>query len=415
MKKEKRANLKSATLLCVKVEKRRGEEVRRALKERKLLRTDAKIISDPDFIFLPLVRRLEQQETLTLTQETREFEISEPRRSVEDLVGFKPAYEVVGDIAVLTGDRGLDSDRHRDRHRDRETAETDESLERVAAQARAILSLHKNIKVVAKQTSPVEGVFRQRRLKIIAGECRTETTHKENGCRFKLDLNKVYFNPRLATERARVVEQVERSERENEAEKIIDMFAGVGSFAVQIAKRAPHSHVTAIEINPEAVRYLKENIKLNRVGEGKIEAVLGDAREVFKGESESGNESGNEKERFRGSADRIIMNLPKSAHLFLNEALGMLKPRAGTIHFYTLETSSPSPSPSPTHSPSSSPPSLSLETAIKKAKEKLAAGINEASKRAGGREVQLEILNVRKVKTYAPYSFILGIDAIIRK
>ena len=415
MKKEKRASLKSATLLCVKVEKRRGEEVRRALKERKLLRTDVKIISDPDFIFLPLVRRLEQQESLTLTQETREFEISEPRRSVEDLVGFKPAYEVVGDIAVLTGDRGPDSDRHRDRHRDRETAETDESLERVAAQARAILSLHKNIKVVAKQTSPVEGVFRQRRLKIIAGECRTETTHKENGCRFKLDLNKVYFNPRLATERARVVEQVERSERENEAEKIIDMFAGVGSFAVQIAKRAPHSHVTAIEINPEAVRYLKENIKLNRVGEGKIEAVLGDAREVFKGESESGNESGNEKERFRGSADRIIMNLPKSAHLFLNEALGMLKPRAGTIHFYTLETSSPSPSPSPTHSPSSSPPSLSLETAIKKAKEKLAAGINEASKRAGGREVQLEILNVRKVKTYAPYSFILGIDAIIRK
>ena len=415
MKKEKRGNLKSATLLCVKVEKRRGEEVRRALKERKLLRTDVKIISDPDFIFLPLVRRLEQQESLTLTQETREFEISEPRRSVEDLVGFKPAYEVVGDIAVLTGDRGPDSDRHRDRHRDRETAETDESLERVAAQARAILSLHKNIKVVAKQTSPVEGVFRQRRLKIIAGECRTETTHKENGCRFKLDLNKVYFNPRLATERARVVEQVERSERENEAEKIIDMFAGVGSFAVQIAKRAPHSHVTAIEINPEAVRYLKENIKLNRVGEGKIEAVLGDAREVFKGESESGNESGNEKERFRGSADRIIMNLPKSAHLFLNEALGMLKPRAGTIHFYTLETSSPSPSPSPTPSPSSSPPSLSLETAIKKAKEKLAAGINEASKRAGGREVQLEILNVRKVKTYAPYSFILGIDAIIRK
>jgi len=103
--------------------------------------------------------------------------------------------------------------------------------------------------------------------------------------------------------------------------------------------------------------------------------------------------------------------LPKSAHLFLNEALGMLKPRAWTIHFYTLETSSPSPTPSP----SSSPPSLSLETAIKKAKEKLAAGINEASKRAGGREVQLEILNVRKVKTYAPYSFILGIDAIIRK
>ncbi|RLG33342.1 hypothetical protein DRN97_05275 [Methanosarcinales archaeon] len=43
------------------------------------------------------------------------------------------------------------------------------------------------------------------------------------------------------------------------------MFAGVGSFSIQIVKRAPQSHITAIDINPDAVRYLRENIKLNGV------------------------------------------------------------------------------------------------------------------------------------------------------
>jgi len=355
-------------LPCVKVEGRRGEQVRRALKELELLRTDARISSDHDFVYLPLTRELKEDEKgeIDFTELlTAEFELLEQRKNIEDLVGFKPSYEMVGDIAVLTA--------------------VDLTGENEQLVARALMNLHKNIKVVAKRISAVEGVFRKRKMKIIAGENRTETMHKENGCRYKLDLEKVYFNPRLASERNRVVSQVERSGEE----VIIDMFAGVGPFSIQIAKRAPQSHVTAIDVNPDAIRYLIENIELN--GLRNVEAIEGDVKEICV--------------KFRNKADRIIMNLPKSAYLFLREALCMLNPRGGIIHFYDLESS---------YSDATGEETKSHEieiAAINKAKAKLAAKVKEAGDEFHFRS--LEIRDARKVKPYAPYAYIIGIDARI--
>jgi tRNA (guanine37-N1)-methyltransferase len=350
-------------LHCVKVEKERGEEVRRALKHHKLLRTDARIRSNARFIYLPLIREPEEADKGVFgAVSTRAFDLLEHRRSIEDLVGFKPSYERIGDLAVLTD-------------------AIDETKEQLAAAA--IMSLHKSIKVVAKRSSPVEGVFRKRKMKIIAGENRTETMHRENGCTYKLDLEKVYFNPRLASERNRVASQVARSGR---AEEIIDMFAGVGSFAVQIAKRARQSHVTAIDINPDAIRYLRENIKLN--GVRNVEAVEGDVREVCV--------------KFLRKADRIVMNLPKSAYLFLTEALGMLNPEGGILHFYDVESAY-------SDVRRRGEREKVVNAAINKAKEKLIAGIREA----GEREYALDIREARKVKPYAPYAYIIGIDVVV--
>ncbi len=350
--------METENLPCVKVKKSSGEEIRIALKDHKLLKTDAKITTNHNFIYLPLTRALTESEKLNLDVSdvsTTEFELLEQRKSIEELVGLKPSFEIVGDIAVLT---------------------EDVANEQLVAEA--IMSLHKSIKVVAKRISPVEGVFRSRRLKVIAGEHRTETTHKENGCRYKLDLERVYFNPRLARERDRVASLATHDK--NEKEEVIDMFAGVGSFAIQIAKRAPQSHVTAIDINPAAIRYLRENMKLN--GVSNIEAIESDIKEVYR--------------EFTDRADRIIMNLPKSAYLFLAEALNMLKPEGGIIHFYDVESAY----------------DVSAENrvgvAIDKAKEKLTASIKK-------HEVQLEIVDARKVKVYAPYAYIVGIDAVIRK
>lgn len=348
----------------MKAEKKRGEKIRRALKELELLRTDARITSDDNFVYLPLIRELKEDEKVEIDVEellTREFEILEQRKNIEDIVGFKPSYEIVGDIAVLP---------------DVDLTAGNEQLA-----AHALMSLHKNIKVVAKRVSPVEGVFRKRKIKIIAGENRTETMHKENGCKYKLDLEKVYFNPRLASERNRVALQVQASGKEG----IIDMFAGVGSFSIQIAKRAPQSHVTAIDINPDAVPFLRENIKLN--GVRNVEAIEGDIREIYV--------------KFKNKADRIIMNLPKSAYLFLKEALSMLNPQGGIIHFYDVESSYVS-----------AGKRKSLGTAITKTKEKLTAKIGEVREQEGFQF--LEILEARKVKPYAPYAYIIGIDASIR-
>ena len=348
---------KKETLPSVKVDKSSGEKIRIALKDLQLLRTDAKITTNHDFIYLPLTRPLNKSEKLNLDVSdvsTTEFELLEPRISIEELVGFNPSFEVVGDIAVLT-----------------------EDVANETLVAEAIMSLHKSIKVVAKRISPVEGVFRSRRLKIIAGEHRTETTHKENGCRYKLDLEQVYFNPRLARERDRVASLAAHDK--NEKEEVIDMFAGVGPFSIQIAKLAPQSHVTAIDINPVAVSYLRENMDLN--GVHSIEAIEGDIKEVYRA--------------FTNRADRIIMNLPKSAYLFLAEALSMLKPEGGIIHFYDLESAYEARAEN------------RVGAAINKAKQKLATGLQE-------HEVQWEIVDARKVKVYAPYAYIIGIDAKVK-
>jgi tRNA (guanine37-N1)-methyltransferase len=347
-------------LPCVKVAKHRGEAIRRALLERNLLRTDARIVSNDRFIYLPLTTAVADRDLNELQAgevTSQEFRIREHRPRIEELLGFKPSFEIVGDIAVLT-----------------EAVEP--SKEEIVADA--LLRLHRNVTVVAKRISAVEGVYRTRRLVVIAGEHRTETVHREHDCRFKLDLEKVYFNPRLAGERARVAAQVARS---GQPEEIIDMFAGVGPFAIQIAKRAPRSHVTAIDINPEAVRYLTENIQLNRVQN--VTAVEGDIREMYR--------------EFQKTADRLIMNLPKSAHLFLREALSMLKPDGGIIHFYDLE--------------SAYPESGSVNDAIASAKERLVTTIGAVRDEFHINSVELR--EARKVKAYAPYAYIVGIDAAV--
>ncbi|MBN1762215.1 MAG: class I SAM-dependent methyltransferase family protein [Methanomicrobia archaeon] len=360
--------MKTDHLPCVKAPKRRGEEIRRALRERELLRTDARITADDTFIYLPLVRALTDAELEELggtELTTREFALLERRKSIEDIVGFKPSYEVVGDIIVLTEEVPAEKEEHKI--------------------ADALIRLHRSIKVVAKRISAVEGVYRTRRLAVIAGEQRTETMHTENACKFKLDLEKVYFNPRLARERNRVASQTAQS---GKPEEIIDMFAGVGPFAIQIAKRAPQSHVTAIDINPDAIRYLTENMALNRVQN--VDAVVGDIRELHT--------------QFRNTADRIIMNLPKSAYLFLREALSMLKPQGGIIHFYDLESAYPA---------DDLEKHKVIEIAMTEAKEKLLTTLQEMSDEFPSYSV--EIAETRKVKPYAPYAYIIGIDVSLEK
>jgi len=384
---------------CLKAEKRRGEEILQGLKKLKLLRRGAKIDSDERFIYLPLVRVMTAAELTEIGDVellTRKIVVLKPRKSIEEILGFKSAYsyEIIGDIAVL---RGANRDREKE-------AEAESEL---TAVAHALMETHKKIKVVARETSRVEGEFRRRTMAVIAGTERTETLHRENRCRYKLDLEKVYFNPRLAGERNRVALQAARSGVD---EEIVDMFAGVGSFAIQVAKRNPQSHVTAIEINPDAIRYLCENMRENRLQN--IVVVEGDVRDLYL--------------RFIGTADRLIMNLPKSAYLFMREALSMLNPEGGIVHFYDIESSY---SDADADADADVPPQQfsredwdkekkkkkkkkSPERAVRLAKEKLMATVQELSEEYNFHST--EILDARRVIAYAPYTYIIGIDAEIR-
>jgi tRNA (guanine37-N1)-methyltransferase len=110
----------------------------------------------------------------------------------------------------------------------------------------------------------------------------------------------------------RIAEQVK------DHDKVVDMFAGVGPFSILIAKKFPPSQVIAIDKNPVAIKYLRENVRLNKVKN--VEIREGDAREEVRGIQD---------------ADRIIMNLPHSSIEFLDTAFGIIK-KGGVIHIYAI-------------------------------------------------------------------------------
>ncbi|MEM2866728.1 MAG: class I SAM-dependent methyltransferase family protein [Candidatus Hadarchaeales archaeon] len=180
----------------------------------------------------------------------------------------------------------------------------------------ALLRVHRHLRTVLLQVSPVKGEFRTRRLEVVAGEPRTETLHRESGCMFKVDLDKVYFSPRLAYERMRIAKQV------REGEEVTNLFAGVGCYSIVIARHSGASRVYSVDKNPEAFRLMCENIRLNRVGE-RVIPFLGDAREVVSSQ-------------LRRRADRVLMPLPEAARQFVGTALEALKEEGGIVHFYDV-------------------------------------------------------------------------------
>lgn len=282
--------------LCVVVPKKKAEPVRRRLMSKGMLRKELRIRSDAHQVYLPVSQRAD----LGYPVEERDFEeVDEPITDFRVLVDvpeelrdhLPSSYDVLGSIAIVKI--------------------SDEVLPFAHEIGRAIIGTQKSVRTVCLDVGVMDE-FRTRGVKVVAGEKAMETVHREFGLVLKMDVSKVFFSPRLATERGIVAGQV------LPGEVVIDMFAGVGPFSMMIAKTRAPKVIYAIDANPDAIRYLNENIALNKVD--CVTPILGDAREKVAG---------------LGPADRIIMNLPHSAHEFLPEALSELRP-GGIIHFYEI-------------------------------------------------------------------------------
>ena len=207
------------------------------------------------------------------------------------------SYDIVGDIAIIRL--------------------TEFSRKYSKTIADAIMDVHKNVKTVLAQTGPVHGDFRLRKLEHVAGENKTITVHKESGCLFSVDVERCYFSPRLFYERMRIAKHVDSGEI------IVNMFAGVGCFSVIIAKHSKAKKIYSIDVNPVAIQYMQENIRLNR-GYGKLITMEGDAKEII------------EKKLWR-IANRVLMPLPEKAFEYLPHALLALRNGGGWIHYYDFE------------------------------------------------------------------------------
>lgn len=185
-----------------------------------------------------------------------------------------------------------------------------------------ILYSNPRTKLVVIKSNSIENKFRNLDLEIIASskddpEAGFEVTVKENGCAFKLDYSKVYWNPRLSTEHERIEKMVQRGD------VVFDIFAGVGPFAIPIAKKGQVTkkqpigiEIFANDLNPNSVSYLRQNLQLNKLSEEKFHLFNLDGGDFIKQKfpavlSQFFDETKNYKSL------HVIMNLPALAVTFL--------------------------------------------------------------------------------------------------
>lgn len=173
---------------------------------------------------------------------------------------------------------------------------------------KTLFDMLKNVKVVAVKEGGHKGKYRRQKLTIVAGEKRKETEHKESGLRFKLDVEKCYYSPRLVTERMRIAMLVKKNE------KVLVVGSGVAPYPLVLAKHSRAKEITGVEVNPIAHKYAKENLNLNKIQNVKL--VKGDICKIK-----------------LGKFDRIICMIPYEGVEFTENLLRFAK-KGTTLHIY---------------------------------------------------------------------------------
>jgi tRNA (guanine37-N1)-methyltransferase len=255
----------------IRVPVRQGEEVRQALIREGMLDTSLRVLRDGDDLVLPVIDGREG---------ARRFAFEQVHNRP-----VLPRHELVGGIAIL---QEHDPDR-----------------------AGQVLRSRPSLHTVLCAESEVSGEYRTRGFSVLAGTPTTRTQVTEHGHRFTVDLAAAYFSARLATERQRVLAQTRSSEM------VLDMFSGIGPFAITLAARA--AAVVACDINPQALLLMFENLAQNRITN--VLPVFADARRLDA--------------ILPWRFDRVIMNLPLAGTEFFPVAFRLCRP-GGTIHFYVL-------------------------------------------------------------------------------
>jgi tRNA wybutosine-synthesizing protein 2 len=249
-------------------------------------------------------------------------------------------WEILGDVMVVSLDDGHSADEKR-------------------LIGETIVRLHPKAETVINRTS-IDDEIRTPAAEVIAGS-RTETIYVENGCSYKINPTRVMFSFGNKEERKRM------GRISTPLETVVDMFSCVGQFTIPLAKHSQPEKVIAIEKNPVAFEYLKDNVRLNKLRN--VEPLLGDCREVCP----------------EGVSDRVLMGYLFETNLFLPTAIKALKD-SGTIHYHFNCT----------------------ESKLEKEKEKVLQIAMEHAKK-------ISVLETIRVKSYAPKMYHWVLDLQVAK
>jgi tRNA (guanine37-N1)-methyltransferase len=325
--------------------KKNAETMRQHLLKNKLLRTDLKIKKGKKYVHFPIKKQASPEikkmefETHKKTISFKEYATSLIKKTYGKIIHIPSSFDVIGDIALIRL--------------------PDEVMTYKKEIGESLLAVYKHLHVACIDKG-VKGEKRIRDIEIIAGEKRTETMHREHGIAITLDLKKVYFSPRLATERKRIAEMIQHGDN------VIDMFAGAAPFSLVIAALSTPQRVYAIDKNPDAIYYARKNVWYNKLA-SKIKILQGDAATTV---------------RSLPQADHIIMNLPHSSFEFFPLALSKGK----MIHYYEI-----------------------ME------KEKIQDTLTLLEKAAMKHGKRIQVTAVRRVGTYSSNMVKIGVDILIRE
>jgi len=308
-------------VLTIKVPVKEANKIKNELMKDNNLSDKYKVRLENGFVFFPINNKpkksynkykLVNKKIETIKKEATSLkEALSKVLTKKELTRVKTAYDLIGDVAILEIDEEL-------RNKEKKIG-------------KVLLDIRKDVETVLRKDSSHEGVFRTQKMKYLVGEKKKVAFHKENNIRLKLNVEKVYFSPRLSTERKRIVElikndfkELENNTKKKTKENILVMFSGCAPYCCVIANNAKDmvNKVIGIEINPEGHKYGLENIKLNKLIN--IGLINGDVKKIAPKLSKLGTKF-----------DRILMPLPKHAEDFLEDAL-MLSKKGTDIHFYNF-------------------------------------------------------------------------------
>ena len=368
----------------LKIKKENGQEfiklINREFKNVQIIDRKYKIFIENDFILFPLIDNEDIINRMkNVVEKKTQFEVIRKNglpnhkfkyRSIQealkdkisnDFINIIPrSYDIIGDIAIIEFNKFEPTYNKKNRFVKKEIA-------------KAIMEVNKNVNSVFEKKGEISGKYRLRDLNLLYGDKNSETTYRENKCYFKLDVKNTFFSPRLVYERKRVA-----SSNIKENETIIDLFAGVGPFSIQIAKKH-NVEIYSFDLNPDAYHYLIKNIEFNNL-RGKIHAYNLDVKTLLNPVSELSK-------KLKNSADRIIMNLPEISLHFLDVTCYLMKKTGGIIHYYHF-----SEKPNP----------------IQKAIEVLSINIAKKNWKIE------KILKSKIVKAYSPKSDLIVLDLVIK-
>ncbi len=217
------------------------------------------------------------------------------------------------------------------------------------------------VATVLTVSGPVEGEFRLPRVERIAGRT-TETEVIEHGVRWRFDAARIMFAAGNRTERLRAGRLV------RPGETVVDLFAGIGYFAIPAARSGNAVRVLAVEKNEVALGYLRTNAVLNGVAD-RLEVIPGDNRTVSLPNDE---------------ADRVFLGYLPSAVPWIPRALALIRPEGAWLHVHTI---------------------ADARAAADDARRGVATTLSAAG------AVALEPLHAREVKPYGPGRTHVVVDA----